>query len=69
MPRITTAEAASRLGVSTARIRQLIDMGKLTGALEPFGPGTRWMVDADSVSKRLRQAKRGLPKGGRPKSE
>lgn len=66
---LTTTEASKRLGISEARVKQLLSSGVLTGTAEPFGPGKRWMIDADSVTKRKRQAKRGLPKGGRPKSE
>lgn len=68
--RITTPEAANRLGVSDTRIRAMLASGILTGVLEPFGPGTRWMVDSDSVARRKRAMSAGkLPKGGRPKQE
>lgn len=67
---MTTTEAARELGVSTARIRELIALGKLTARLEPFGPGTRWLVDAGSVAKRKAAKRKGaLSKGGRPKGD
>lgn len=63
---ITIAEAASRLGITATRVRQLIDLGKLPAV--KFGRD--WQVDESSVAKRQRIAAKGrLPKGGRPAKE
>lgn len=68
--RITTAEAAKLLGVTTTRIRALLDERLLTG--KRFGRD--WQVDRASVMARKAAKRRGkLSKGGagmhRPKSE
>lgn len=46
---VTTDEAASRLGVGSRRVRQLLASGELTGRLV----AGRWMVDAAAVEERL----------------
>lgn len=43
---LTTAQAAERLGVSTARIRQLCAQGRFPGA---FRAGRDWMIPAEAV--------------------
>ena len=48
---LTTAEAASELGVSDARIRQLAAAGDLKGEKR----GRDWMIDAASVEERKRR--------------
>lgn len=55
---LTVKEAAAQLGVSPARVYQLIDMGKL--AAEKIG--TQWLVDAVGVKER----KAAHPSAGRP---
>lgn len=66
---LTTAEAASRLGVTESRVKAMLKAGILTGVNEPFGPGTRWKINADSVTARKRLSRRGKVKSGRPKKD
>lgn len=60
--RITTTAAAKLLGVSTTRIRAMIDAGILVGVRF----GRDWQVDSDSVSARKAVARKNksLRKGG-----
>lgn len=60
IPAMTAAEAARELGVSSARVAQLIN----SGLLDSWKDGTRRMVSRASVEARLEYA----PKSGRPKS-
>ena len=58
---IGTGEAATRLGVSTARVRALLEAGALRGAKI----GRTWAVDETSVAARLASPAR----PGRPRRE
>lgn len=58
VPAMTAADAARELGVSTARIAQLIN----AGLLESWKDGTKRMVSRASVETRKRES----PKPGRP---
>lgn len=60
IPAMTAAEAARRLGVSSARVAQLIN----SGLLDSWKDGTRRMVSEASVQARLEDS----PKAGRPKA-
>lgn len=51
---ITTKEAAQRLGVSTARIRQLMAEGKLTGQKMGGKYRGQWQIKACDITNRLR---------------
>ena len=55
---LTTQDAASRLGVTTARVRQLISSGRLAA----HRWGRDWQIDARSV-----EAARHRPGRGRPR--
>ncbi len=66
--RITTAQAAEKLDLTQRQVQNLLKAGLLTGALEPFGPGTRWMVDSASVTVHKKRIDRGEVKPG-PKTE
>lgn len=59
IPAITAADAARMLGVSSARVSQLIG----AGLLESWRDGTKRMVSKASVEARLADS----PKAGRPK--
>ena len=59
VPAITAADAARMLGVSSARVSQLIG----AGLLESWRDGTKRMVSKASVEARLADS----PKAGRPK--
>ena len=56
---VTAADAARMLGVSTARIAQMCESGRLTS----WKQGTRRMVMRSSVEARMAEA----PKAGRPR--
>ena len=56
---MTASEAARALGVSTARVAQLIN----AGSLDSWKDGTKRMVSKASVDARIEYA----PKSGRPK--
>lgn len=56
---VTAADAARILGVSTARIAQMCESGKLTS----WKDGSKRLILRDSVNARLKDA----PKAGRPK--
>lgn len=58
IPAMTAADAARELGVSSARVSQLIS----AGLLDSWKDGTRRMVSRDSVEARKSEA----PKSGRP---
>ena len=58
-PNMTTADAARELGVSDARIAQLVK----AGLLDSWKDGTRRMVSRESVEARKERS----PKAGRPK--
>lgn len=58
IPAMTAAEAARALGVSTARVAQLIN----AGSLDSWKDGTKRMVSRASVEARIEYA----PKAGRP---
>lgn len=60
IPAMTAADASRALGVSTARVSQLIR----AGSLDSWKDGTRRMVSRASVEARLDC----LPKPGRPKA-
>lgn len=60
IPAMTAADAARALGVSTARVSQLVS----AGLLDSWRDGTRRMVSKASVEARLEDA----PKAGRPKA-
>lgn len=60
IPAMTAADAARALGVSTARVAQLVS----AGLLDSWRDGTRRMVSRASVEARLEDA----PKAGRPKA-
>lgn len=58
-------EAAKRLGVTTARVKQLIAAGTLRNCLPP-GPLVRcWLIPKAEIArhKRKKPGKRGWPKG------
>lgn len=59
IPAVTAADAARTLGVSTARVSQLIN----AGLLDSWKDGTKRMVSKASIETRLADA----PKAGRPK--
>ena len=59
IPSMTAADAARELGVSAARVSQLIS----AGLLESWRDGTKRMVSRDSVEARKAEA----PKSGRPR--
>ncbi|MBR2835662.1 MAG: helix-turn-helix domain-containing protein [Coriobacteriales bacterium] len=59
VPSITALEAAQKLGISQARVKQLCD----SGLLESWKIGRTRMVSLDSVNARLAEQ----PKAGRPK--
>ena len=59
IPAMTASEAARALGVSTARVAQLIN----AGSLDSWKDGTKRMVSKASVDARIEYA----PKSGRPK--
>lgn len=59
VPAVTAVEAASMLGVSPARVKQLCDAGDLTS----WTVGRTRMVSRDSVEYRLASE----PKAGRPR--
>lgn len=61
VPAVTAAEAALRLGVSTARVAQLCKQGELNS----WRVGATRMVSEDSIAYRLASN----PKPGRPKKE
>lgn len=56
---VTAADAARMLGVSTARVAQMCESGKLTS----WRDGSKRLILRDSVNARLAEA----PKAGRPK--
>lgn len=56
---LTTAEVAARLGISPARVRQLITTGVLTAQHH----GRDWMIDARSLPRAERRRHAGWPKG------
>lgn len=59
---ISTAEAAKRLGVTPARVRALLEAGRLRGGTI----GRTWVVDEASVGARVREgARAGRPRRGR----
>ncbi|MDO5335606.1 MAG: helix-turn-helix domain-containing protein [Coriobacteriia bacterium] len=60
IPAMTAADAARELGVSSARVAQLIN----AGMLDSWKEGTRRMVSRASVQARLEDS----PKTGRPKT-
>ena len=60
IPAMTAADAARELGVSDARIAQLVK----AGLLDSWKDGTRRMVSRESVEARKEHA----PKAGRPKA-
>lgn len=47
---VTVAEAAALLGIGDRRVRQLLDVGQLTGRLS----GGVWLVDVVSIEERRR---------------
>ena len=59
IPSMTAADAARELGVSAARVSQLIS----AGLLESWRDGTKRMVSRDSVEARKAET----PKSGRPR--
>ena len=61
VPAVTSAEAARMLGVSTARVAQLVK----AGALESWKSGGTRMVSLDSVECRQAEER----KTGRPKKD
>lgn len=65
MPKLTTREAAVRLGVTVHQVRKLLHGGQLVGEEKQESRGKIWMVDADSVSKYATSPR----KPGRPKQE
>lgn len=58
---LTTVQAAERLGVSTGRIRQLINEGRLVALKTSRG----WLVSEESLELRKGSAKPGRPKRGK----
>jgi len=60
---ISVSEAAQRLGVSGARVRALIDTGKI----EATKIGRTWAVSEASVQQRLRDGSRGGRPSAKPK--
>lgn len=60
IPAMTAAEAARELGISSARVSQLVK----SGALESWMSGTRRMISKASVESRKAE----MPKPGRPKN-
>ena len=55
---VTATEAARSLNVSTARIRQLIDKGRLPATKL----GSYWVLDSDDVEWARDRQKQGRPK-------
>lgn len=56
---LNTQEAAKLLGVTAARVRQLLLSGKLTGYKEEGHPNrTNWMISKESVLKYLEERSR-----------
>lgn len=62
--RITSSQAAERLDLSRRQVQNLLNAGLLTGELEAFGPGQRWMVDVASVKAHKKRIDRGEVKPG-----
>lgn len=60
IPAMTAADAAREMGVSTARVAQLVK----AGLLDSWRDGSRRMVSMASVEARIEEA----PRAGRPKS-
>lgn len=60
VPAVTAADAARMLGVSTARVAQLVK----SGMLDSWKEGTRRMVSRVSIQARLEDS----PRAGRPKA-
>lgn len=60
IPAMTAADAARELGVSSARVAQLVK----AGLLDSWKDGSRRMVSRDSVEARKVE----VPKAGRPKA-
>lgn len=58
---VTAADAARMLGISSARVAQMCESGKLTS----WKDGTRRMVMRSSIEARLEEQ----PKAGRPRKE
>lgn len=61
IPAMTAADAARELGVSTARVSQLIK----AGLLDSWKDGTKRMVSRASVESRIMES----PKSGRPRDK
>lgn len=61
IPAVTASEAARMLGVSTARVSQLITSGRL----DSWKVGGTRMVSLESVESRMKES----PKAGRPKED
>lgn len=61
VPAVTAAEAASRLGISTARVAQLCKSGEL----ESWREGATRMVSEESIEYRIASA----PHAGRPRKK
>lgn len=66
--RITTAEAADLLGVTRQHVAQLVASGELPAIEQPFGPGTRFIIEAAAVAKRVKAKEAGAIKPG-PKAK
>jgi excisionase family DNA binding protein len=60
---VTTKEAAQILGVTPARIRQLIKAGRLIAEKR----GRDHLIEEPEVQRFKRQGRRSGPRGGRPK--
>ena len=63
MSLVTTKEAARNLGVTSARVRQLIKDGRLTAEKR----GRDHLIEDEEVERFRRQGRRSGPKGGRPR--
>jgi excisionase family DNA binding protein len=59
MPELTTTQAAARLGVSQARIRQLIEAGRLPARKA----GRDWLIE-EGFLQRVAVRKPGRPRKG-----
>lgn len=64
-PFLTTSQVAERLGISTMRVRQLLETGRVEGA---FKPGRIWLIPEDwRYVRQARGAKPGRKLGPRVK--
>ena len=67
---LPTALAARELGLTTAGVRYLCEIGDLPGADQPWGPEFGWLIPRQAVAARKAAKKRGqFAVGKRRKSE